>query len=289
MARMKKMFPSLIFPLALLLAALPSPAQTQKPGGSLEFTASVTPTAAKPEPARDFTFYILTKSYGDIVNEIDEKDGPPSRDVFIDDLKVSSELKTWLHAHDVMDLTLPGLDKLITPDDILHVPEFLLAYQRSNSGGVTQGIPKPKYRDEDKTKDPERYEKQHSEYFTSLKKFIVAHPDTVMGMELELDGVNPARKWAEAQSSHKRRVRQLAPLEAQTKYLAIKVDTDLSGHALVTNLPAGDYWISSLGLTADSGDVHLRWNVPVTVSVGHTTRLELTNLNAVDSKAERLQ
>lgn len=287
MAHMKKM--SLLVLLALLLAALPLSAQTQKPAGSLEFTASVTATAAKPEPVRDFTFYILTKSYGDIVNEINEKDGPPSRDAFIDDLKISPELKKWLHAHDVMDLTLPGLDKLITPDDILNVPEFLLAYQRSNSGGVTQGIPKPKYNDEDKTKNPERYEKQHTEYFTSLKKFIISHPDTVMGMELELDGVNPARKWAEVQTSQKRRVQQLAPTEAQTRYLAIKVDTDLSGHALITNLPAGNYWISSLGLTAASGDVRLRWDVPVSITVGRTTRLELTNLNAIDSNAEKLQ
>jgi len=27
-----------------------------------------------------------------------------------------------------MDITLPGFDKLLTPDDVLHVPEFLLAY-----------------------------------------------------------------------------------------------------------------------------------------------------------------
>lgn len=285
MSHMKKMS---VLILPAMLAALASAAQTARPGGSLEFNASVTPTASKPEPVRDFTFYILTRSYGDIVNEIDKKDGPPSRDTFIDNLKISPELKHWLHAHNIMDLTLPDLDKLITPDDILRVPEFLLAYQRSNSGGVTQGIPKPKYRDEDKTKNPERYKKQYAEYLASLKKFIASHPDTVAGIELELDGVNPARKWAEAQSTQKRRVRQLAPTEAQTKYLAIQVDTDLSGHALVTNLPAGNYWISSLGLTAASGDVRLRWDVPITINAGQTTRLELTNLNAVDPNAEKL-
>lgn len=286
MTHMKKISP-LFFPV-ILFAVLASSALAQTSGGSLELNASVTPTSAKPEPVRDFTFYILTRSYGDIVKEINEKDGPPSRDAFIDDLKISPELKSWLHAHDVMDLTLPGLDKLITPDDILSIPEFLLAYQRSNSGGVTQGIPKPRYRDEDKTKNPQRYEKQQSEYFTSLKKFIQSHPDTVAGMELELDGVNPARKWAAAQSSQKRRVLQLAPTEAQTKYLAIKVDTDLSGHALVTNLPAGNYWVSTLGLTAASGDVRLRWDVPVAINAGQTTRLELTNLNAADPNAQKL-
>jgi len=92
---------------------------------------------------------------------------------------------------------------LLTPEDVLHVPEFLLAYQRSNSGGVTNGIPKPKYRDADKTENPERYKKQQEEYLAALKKFIQARPETVAGMELDLDGVNPARKWAAAQNLHR--------------------------------------------------------------------------------------
>src|SRR5246127_2811497 len=211
--------------------------------GALEFTAKVTPSAAKPEPVRDFTFYVLTKSYDDIVRDLDAREGPPSREKFIDDLKISPELREWLHKHDVMDITLPGFDKLVTPDDVLHVPEFLLAYQRSNSGGVTNGIPKPKYRDADKTENPDRYEKQKQEYLSTLKKFIQARPETVSGMELELDGVNPARKWAEAQSNHRRRVQQLAPTQAQTTYLAAKADTDLDGHCQIQGLPPGTYWI----------------------------------------------
>jgi hypothetical protein len=284
MANMKK--PFLLLLSTVVLFATPRMSRAQGATGALEFNASVTPTAAKAEPARDFTFYVLTKSYREIVKEINEKDGPPSREKFIDDMKVSPELKHWLHAHDVMDLTLPGMDKLLTPDDILKVPEFLLAYQRSNSGGVTSGIPKPKYKDADKKENPERYEKQHQEYLTSLKKFIQAHPETVSGIELELDGINPARKWAEVQNSQKRRVRLLAPTEAQTKYLAAKTDTDLNGHGVITGLPAGNYWISSLNLYAAAGDVRLRWDVPVTIEAGRTTRLELTNLNAVGMNPE---
>src|SRR5262245_18568914 len=93
--------------------------------GTLEFTARVTPTAAKPEPVRDFTFYVLLRSYDQILKEIDERDGPPAREKFIGDLKISPELRAWLHKHDVIDLTLPGVDKLFTPDDVLQVPEFL--------------------------------------------------------------------------------------------------------------------------------------------------------------------
>jgi hypothetical protein len=262
-------------------------AHAQDGTGSLELTARVTPTAAKPEPVRDFTFYVLTKSYGDIVKDLDESEGPPSRERFIDELKISPELRDWLHKHDVMDITLPGFDKLLTPDDVLKVPEFLLAYQRSNSGGVTNGIPKPKYHDADKKEHPDRYDKQHQEYLSALKKFIQAHPETVSGMELELDGVNPARKWAAEQNAHRRRVQQLAPTEAQTTYLVAKADTDLYGHCHLIGLKPGSYWISSLALTAQAGDARLQWDVPVKIEAGHTLRIELTNLNAIDNLSSK--
>ncbi len=181
-------------------------------------------------------------------------DAIPSRDKFIDDLKVSPELKEWLKAHEILDLTMPGLDKALTADDVLHVPEFLLAYQRTNSGGVTNGIPKPKYKDADKTDHPEKYEKQKEEYYNALRKFIRLHPETMSGMELELDAANPQRKWAKIESDHKKHVQHMAPDVAQTKYLVAKADTDLDGRAGVSGLPPGSYWVSSLNLDADAGD-----------------------------------
>src|SRR5258708_26078614 len=113
-----------------------SGARAQSDSGALDLTARITPTAARPEPVRQFTFYILTKSYSEIVKEVEEKDPVPPRDQFIDGLKVSPELRTWLKGHDTLDLAEPGFDKLLTPDDIINIPEFLLAYQRSTSGGV---------------------------------------------------------------------------------------------------------------------------------------------------------
>jgi hypothetical protein len=257
----------------------------QNATGMLEFTARITPTAARPEPVRQFTFYILTKSYGDIAKEVEDKDAIPTREAYIDGLKVSSELKTWLKEHDVLDLTMPGLDKVLVPDDILHTPEFLIAYQRSNSGGVTSGFPKAKYIDADKTERPERYEKQKQEYMAALKKFVQYHPETIAGIELELDGINPQRGWAQLQSNHKKRVERLAPDFAQTHYLAGKADTDLEGHAILAGLHPGNYWISSLNLEANAGDTRLRWDVAVTVQAGQTARVELTNLNATDTQA----
>jgi len=262
-----------------------SGAPGQSASGTLEFAARITPTAARPEPVRQFTFYVLTKSYSEIVKEVEAQNTVDSRDKFIESLKLSAELKEWLKAHDVFDLTTPDLDRLVTPDDILHVPEFLLAYQRSNSGGVTTGIPKPKYVDEDKTANPERYNKQLQEYYVALKKFIQSNPSTVSGIEMELTGVNPEQKWSQIQSEHRRRVLRMAPEYAQTKYLAGKADTDLDGRGSLSGLAPGEYWVSTLNLDANAGDTRLGWDVSVKIRAGQTARVELTNLNAVDTHA----
>jgi hypothetical protein len=272
-------------PLLALAGALSfvTSADAQTENGALEVVVRITPTAARPEPVRQFTFYLLTKSYVEIVKEVEEKDPVPPRDEFIDGLKVSPELRTWLKGHSTLDLTEPDLDKLLTPDDILNIPEFLLAYQRSNSGGVTSGLPKPKYTEAEKADHPEKYEKQKQEYLTALKKFIRARPETLSGVELELDGVNPQRKWAAIQNDRRKRVQRVAPDIAQLKFLAAKSDTDLEGHAWLSGVAPGNYWVSSLNLDADAGDMRVRWDVPVKIERGKTTRIELSNLNSIDA------
>jgi hypothetical protein len=260
-------------------------AQAQSDSGALEIAARITPTGARPEPVRQFTFYILTKSYSEIVKEVEEKDPIPPREQFIDGLKVSPELRAWLKGHDTLDLTEPDLDKLLTPEDILNIPEFLLAYQRSNSGGVTEGLPKPKFTEADKTEHPEKYEKLKQDYLAALKKFIRARPQTISGVELELDGVNPQHKWATLQNDRRKRVLRVAPDVAQLKFLAGKADTDLEGRAALSGLVPGDYWISSLNLDANAGDMRVRWDVPVRIERGKTSRVDLSNLNSIDARA----
>ena len=262
-----------------------SGARAQSDSGALEFTARITATGGRPEPVRQFTFYVLTKSYSDIVKEVEEKDPVPPRDQFIEDLKVSPELRAWLQAHDVLDLEQPDLDKLITPDDIINIPEFMAAYQRSNSGGVTQGMPQPKHTQIDQTEHPEKYEKLKQEYLVALKKFVRQHPTTISGIEIELAGVNPQHKWATLQNDRRKRVVRMAPEIAQVKFLAGKADTDLEGRASISGLAPGDYWISSLNLDANSGDMRARWDVPVKIERGKTIRLELSNLNSIDVRS----
>jgi hypothetical protein len=275
-----------IFIASILVCAFCSvgEARAQSDSGALEIIARITPTAARPEPVRQFTFYVLTRSYSDVMKEVEEKDPIPPRDQFIESLKVSSELRAWLKAHDTLDLTQPDMDKLLTPEDILRVPEFLLAYQRSNSGGVTQGLPRPKFTDADRTEHPEKYEKLKKEYLASLGKFIRSRPETVSGVELELDGVNPQHKWTALQNERRKRVQRVAPEVAQVKFLAAEAETDLEGHATISSLVPGDYWVSSLNLDANAGDMRVRWDVPVRIERGKSTRIELSNLNSIDAR-----
>src|SRR5580658_124345 len=260
-------------------------ARAQNSAASLDITARITPTAAQPEPVRQFTLYILTRSYAEIAKDVESGEPGPPREGFNEGIKNSPELKKWLKDHDTLDLTAPDLDKQLKADDIIHTPEFLMAYEHSNSGGVTNGFPKPKFKESEKTEHPDKYEKDKQAYYATLRKFIIANPGTVSGMELELDTLNPQRKWAQMLSNQKKRVQKLAPEVAQTKYLAAKVQTDLEGHAYLRELAPGNYWISSLNLDANAGDARVRWDVPVTIQAGQAFRIELTNLNATDTLA----
>ena len=247
--------------------------------GTLDVTARIAPTGARPEPVRQFTFYVLTKSYTDIVKEAADQFPLAEREEFINNLKISPELKAWMKHHAIIDLAAPDVDKLITPDDVMNIPEFFAGYERSNSGGVTNGLPMPKYKEADAEANPAKYFKQKQEYMSATKKFVESHPATISGMETELGAVNPKYKWDKALQEHIQKVAQLAPDLAQSKYLAAKGETDLDGHLVIKGLPPGNYWVSSLGLDAASGDRRLTWDVQVTVHSGAPTQLILSNLN----------
>jgi hypothetical protein len=266
-----------------LLCAIPAAAQSGT--GDLDVTAQITPTGGRPEPVRDFPLCLLTKSFTDIVKEVETQDPMPTREKFVEGLKVSPQLRDWIIKHDTMDLTAIDFDKLVTVEDIMDVPEFLAAYQRSNSGGVTSGLPVPKFREADKETNPEKFEKLKQEYLTNMRKFIQSHPSTISGMELELSAVNPKVAWDKVQVDHRRRVSQLAPDTAQSKYLAGRADTSLDGRATFKGITPGNYWVSTLGVDAASGDRHIHWDVPATVQAGQTARLALSNINGTDANS----
>jgi hypothetical protein len=266
-----------------LLCAIAAAAQSGL--GALEITAQISPTGGRLEPVREFPLCLLTKSYTEILKEVERQDPLPTREKFVESLKISPQLRDWIIKHDIMDLTQIDFDKLVTVEDIMNVPEFLAAYQRSNSGGVTNGLPIPKFREADKETNPEKFEKLKDEYLNSMRKFIQGHPSTITGMELELGAVNPKLAWDKIQVDHRRRVAQLAPDAAQSKYLAAKADTDLDGHTTLRGIAPGTYWVSSLGVDAASGDRHIHWDVPTTIQAGQTTRLALSNMNGTDANS----
>ena len=148
-------------------------------------------------------------------------------------------------------------------------------------------MPTPKYKESDLEANPAKYEKQKEEYLASMKKFIHSHPSTIGGMETELGAVNPKYKWDKAIEEHNQKVMQLAPEMAQTKYLAAKGDTDLDGQLSISGLPAGNYWVSSLGMNATSGDRKLVWDVPVRIEAGQVAQVNLSNLNGKDYNSTR--
>jgi len=76
---MRKTF-GLFLALALAVLCVARVAVAQDAQGALDFVARITPTAARPEPVRQFTFYLLTKSYADIWQEVEARDAvPPAR------------------------------------------------------------------------------------------------------------------------------------------------------------------------------------------------------------------
>ncbi len=276
--------------LALLIAATALAAQ--QPGslpqaaaqaGAIEFVARVTPTVGRAEPVRQLTFYLLRRSLADIQKEVEQAEPKADLDRFIESLEVSKELKAWMKKKRSVELAGTDFLRQLKVNDILDVPEFYDAYLSRNIGDVGVNFPAPRYRESDRTQNPQRYEKLRQDYREVLRKFIENNPQTVEGMDLHLEGVNPGQRWAQQHSELRLRARKRALLLAQTRYLLAKTETDLEGRGGFGRIPAGEYWLGTLETEAVAGDVHLRWDTPVTVRAGETTHLELSNLNATEA------
>ncbi len=252
--------------------------------GSIAFEAYAAPTDGRPEPVRQLTFYLLRRSYAAIQKEAEETEVKPDMDRFIDGLEVSKELKAWMKKQHTVELSGEDFMHRVKADAILGVPEFYDAYLRHNKGYSFMGFPSPKYREADKEKNPEKYEKLKQEYHDALHKFIEANPQSVEGFEVYLNPLNPTQRWVQLRAEHQRRLRGRTTQLAQLRYLAAKVDTDLNGRAAFTGIAPGEYWISTLETEAVAGDVRLRWDVELTVRAGETTRVELSNVNASEPR-----
>ncbi|HVA94833.1 MAG TPA: hypothetical protein VNI36_08020 [Candidatus Dormibacteraeota bacterium] len=263
----------------LLLLALPALLAAQATG-SVEFTAHVAPTGGRPEPVRELTFYLLTKSMADIRVDAQHNDPAPDMNKFIDSLKVSPKLKSWMKKHHTVRLVGEDFIKSLTADDIMDVPEFFTAYMSRNVGFKGAGFPEPKFKVSDREAHPDKFKQEKEEYMAGIRKFIAMSLETIEGIDAALSQVNPSVKWDYQVADQRKRVENRSYELAEERYLAAQTDTDLNGHGSFENLTPGNYWISLMAIQAISGDVRLRWDVPVTVRAGETSRIALNNFNA---------
>jgi len=249
--------------------------------GSVEFSAQVAPTDGRPEPVRQLTFYLLRKSLEDIRQEAMQQESPPDLDKFIDSLTASSKLKDWMKKNRTAHLGGTNLAKSLSADDVVDVPEFYNAYMLRNSGYEGAGFPKPKFKLKEEVSNPQKFIEQKAEYKEEVRKYAAATPESVQGIETELTQIDPSDKWQQLMEEHQRQVEKRTMDLAQSRYLAAQTETNLEGRGRFAGLTPGKYWINMLSMQAISGDVRLRWDLPVAVRAGESTHVELSNVNAV--------
>ena len=265
---------------AAVFLFVPSALFAAQGSGRIEFQAHIAPTGGRPEPVRQMTFYLLSKSMEDIRSEALQLEPAPDFDKFVDGIKESPELKTWMKKHRSVDLAGTDFTKSLTPEEIVDVPEFFDAYMSRNAGFKGVGFPKPKYKEKDKEADPEKYKLAREAYLAAIRKFIGTVPESVDGLDVDLTEKNRSAKWQQLVDAHKQRLDSRTTEIAQRRYLIRQADTNLEGEGSFAGLAPGDYWISMVGIEAISGDVRLRWNLPVSVRLGEISRVELSNINA---------
>lgn len=249
--------------------------------GSIEIVAEGTPSGGLQEPVRGFPLFLLSRSFEQIDKEAQASDPKPDVNTFIDRLDVSPELKAWMKKNDCILLTGEGFIHKLTPAAVLDVPEFRRAYMERNAGDQSIDFPKPRYKTSDQQKNPARFKKLSDEYHETLLHYIATYPQTLNGIDLSLTDIDPGPRWNILLAHRIPEIRRRALDWAQSKYLVARVQTDLQGQALLQSIPSGQYWISTLNVAAEVGDVHLKWDVPVTVVAGRTSKVTLSNFNAV--------
>ena len=263
-----------LFGAALALSsALPALAQS----GSVQFDARIRASAGIDEPVRQVNFYLLRKSYSEIQSEARELVPAAKMNEFIDKLDVSKELKAWMKKNQCVRFTGDEFVKKVTADDVIEVPEFFDAYTERTAGDQTVLFPVLKVKANDKKDHPEKYAQADKDYHKAVKEFFINHPDSVQGLDLGLEEINPGHKWDVLEAKNKGALDRQTTLLAEGKYLAARAQTDLDGRGSFRQIPVGTYYLSSLNVDSLAGEEHERWDVPLTVTPSHETYILLSN------------
>jgi len=257
--------------------------RAQAQNGSIEFTAKATPSGGGEEPVRGFPFYLLSKSFQDINREADLAYPPPDMDAFIGTLQVSPEMKTWMRKNHWVVLSGDDFIHKVHTDDVMNVPEFYHSYTEREAGDKSANFPKPKYKPSDQAKKPDKYQADLVEYHLAIRQYLDGFPDSIDGIDLGLEEVNPQWKWNEIEAKAKRERQSRVVSLAQSKYLVARAETDLQGQGFIRNVAPGKYWLSTLDVSATVGDARSQWDLPLIVEPGKATYVALSNANAVQS------
>jgi hypothetical protein len=263
------------------LAAFVIPSRAAAQTGAIAFSARATPASGIDEPVRGFPFYLLSQSYRQIEKEAEAAYPPPDMNAFIDTLDVSPELKAWMKKNHWVKLSGDEFLKKVKPEDIVTVHEFLDAYASHSDGSTFPDFPKAKYKPSDKTKNPEKYKKLLDDYHQAVERYAEQNPSSKDGMDLGLQDIDPNAKWQRLVAKRAPEVLRRALDLAQSKYFVARTETDLQGQGSIARVPPGDYWLSTLNLHAEVGDVRPQWDVPVMVQPGQTAQVALSNVNAI--------
>jgi hypothetical protein len=267
---------------SMLAIAAGAAAQTGSTG-AIRFDVRATPASGVQEPVRGFPIYLLNKSFGEIWKEAAAAYPAPDMDAFIDKLDISKELKAWMTKNQCVQLSGEKFLAKVKPADVITVPEFYSAYLQRSQGSASLDFPKAKYKPVDKTKDPAKYARLSTEYHEAVERYIEANPQSKDGMDLDLADLDPSEQWQVLTAKREPEIRRRATELAESKYLVARTQTDLEGQGSVSRVPPGAYWLSSMDLSAQVGDVRPRWDVPVTVRAGQTAYVELSDVNAVQA------
>lgn len=263
--------------MCVLFGSLPAAAQS----GSIAFTARITPSTGVAEPVRGLPFYLLSKGFADIQREADASVPKLDFNRFVDSLTVSKELKTWMKKNHTATITGDDFRKSLKPDEIINIPEFWKAYFDENASGAGSGFPPRKYKESDRTKNPEKYQRAVDEYHAKVRKYLAANPECKEVMDADLESINPGPRWADMVAARARNVNTMALDLAQSRYAVGQTQTDVNGRGEFNSVAPGTYWITSLEIEAEVGDTQEKWDVAVSVRAGATTQVVLSNFNAV--------
>ncbi len=263
-----------------LIVSVAASAQAQSAPGSIELIVRVTPTGGRAEKVIGQPFHLLRASLREIESQARREVGEPDREAFIEALDVSAELKAWMKRTGRFELHGEEFTRALSTDDVMNVPEFLLAYQERNLPYLGFGFPKRKAKPRDQTRNPKKWAESEKRYREELRGYLELHPESKQGLDEHLTHIDSAARWKALEHQHAQRVRQHTIQLIEARYRVATAETDADGRARLDALPPGEYWITNLWNVVRVGDQHLNWDLPVAVTSGRTLYVELTNANA---------